>query len=85
MPVMFVQVFSSGSDGIMEGFHVKVSEVFCLGASLATSGLLYYLYKKSKTTLDKLDVGLDSVQQTNFYRDIFCHVLYLSLRKGTGL
>lgn len=46
----------------MEGFHVKVSEVVCFGASLVTSGLLYYLYKKSKTTLDKLDVGLDSVQ-----------------------
>lgn len=58
---------SSGSDGIMEGFHVKVSEAICLGASLAASGLLYYYYKKNKSTLDKLDVGLDSVQQTNFY------------------
>lgn len=51
----------------MEEFHVKGSEALCLGVSLAASGLLYYLYKKNKTTLDKLDVGLDCVQQTNIY------------------
>lgn len=72
----------------MEGFHVKVSEAICLGASLAASVLLYYHYKKSKRTFDKLDVGLESVQKNSFYQDlylsVFCHVLYLSLRKGTG-
>lgn len=51
----------------MEGFHVKSCEALCLGVSLAASGLLYYLYKKNKATLDKLEVGLDSVQQTNIY------------------
>lgn len=50
----------------MEGFHVKGSEAFCLGASLGASGLLYYLYKKNKTTLDKLDVGLDCVHKPIF-------------------
>lgn len=48
----------------MEGFHVKVSEAICLGASLAASVLLYYHYKKSKRIFDKLDVGLESVQKT---------------------
>lgn len=55
----------------MEGFHVKVSEVICLGASLAASGLLYYHYKKSKRTFDKLDVGSESVQKTFFYQDLY--------------
>ncbi|XP_027141282.1 mitochondrial ubiquitin ligase activator of nfkb 1-A isoform X1 [Larimichthys crocea] len=39
----------------MDGFPVKVTEAVCLGASLAISGICYYLYKKSRTTLDKLD------------------------------
>lgn len=51
----------------MEGFHVKFSEALCFGISLSASGMLYYLYKKNKTTLNKLDVGLDSVEHTNIY------------------
>ncbi|KAL3055080.1 hypothetical protein OYC64_017897 [Pagothenia borchgrevinki] len=39
----------------MEEFPVKVSEAVCLGASLALSGICYCLYKKSRTTLDKLE------------------------------
>lgn len=61
----------------MEGFHVKGSEALCLGVSLAASGLLYYLYKKNKTILNKLDVSSDSIQQTSIYEVIdlplFCN------------
>lgn len=45
----------------MDGFPVKVTEAVCFGASLAFSGIFYYLYKKSWTTLAKLDVGVDNV------------------------
>ncbi|KAM6920077.1 mitochondrial ubiquitin ligase activator of nfkb 1-A isoform 1-T2 [Lycodopsis pacificus] len=39
----------------MDGFPMEVTEAVCLGASLALSGICYYLYRKSRTTLDKLD------------------------------
>ncbi|XP_068424805.1 mitochondrial ubiquitin ligase activator of nfkb 1-A [Clinocottus analis] len=39
----------------MDGFPVKITEAACLGASLALSGVCYYLYRKSRRTLDKLD------------------------------
>ncbi|XP_035526473.1 mitochondrial ubiquitin ligase activator of nfkb 1-A [Morone saxatilis] len=39
----------------MDGFPVKVTEAVCLGASLTLSGLFYYLYKKTRTTVHKLD------------------------------
>ncbi|XP_070701305.1 mitochondrial ubiquitin ligase activator of nfkb 1-A [Pempheris klunzingeri] len=39
----------------MDGFPLKISEAVCLGSSLALTGICYYLYKKSRTTLDKLD------------------------------
>lgn len=39
----------------MDGFPLRVTEAVCLGASLALSGVCYYLYKKGRTTLDKLD------------------------------
>uniref|UniRef100_UPI0037E89C04 mitochondrial ubiquitin ligase activator of nfkb 1-A n=1 Tax=Semicossyphus pulcher TaxID=241346 RepID=UPI0037E89C04 len=39
----------------MDGFPFKITEAMCLGASLGLSGIFYYLYKKSRTTLDKLD------------------------------
>lgn len=41
----------------MDGFPVQISEAVCLGSSLALSGICYYLYKKSRTTLDKLNVS----------------------------
>lgn len=40
----------------MDGFPVTLTEAVCLGASLAFSGLFYYLYKKNKTTVKKLEV-----------------------------
>ncbi|XP_026230887.1 mitochondrial ubiquitin ligase activator of nfkb 1-A isoform X2 [Anabas testudineus] len=39
----------------MDGFHVKITEAVCLGTSLAFSGICYYLYRKSRSTVDKLD------------------------------
>ncbi|XP_023261173.1 mitochondrial ubiquitin ligase activator of nfkb 1-A-like [Seriola lalandi dorsalis] len=39
----------------MDGFSVTITEAVCLGASLAFSGICYYLYRKSRTTADKLD------------------------------
>ncbi|XP_030608339.1 mitochondrial ubiquitin ligase activator of nfkb 1-A [Archocentrus centrarchus] len=39
----------------MEGFSVNVLEATCLGVSIALSGLSFYLYKKGRTTVDKLD------------------------------
>ncbi|XP_039877779.1 mitochondrial ubiquitin ligase activator of nfkb 1-A isoform X2 [Simochromis diagramma] len=39
----------------MEGFFVTISEAACLGVSLALSGFSFYLYKKSRTTIDKLN------------------------------
>ncbi|XP_076600220.1 mitochondrial ubiquitin ligase activator of nfkb 1-A [Chaetodon auriga] len=39
----------------MDEFPVSVTQAVCLGTSLALSGICYYLYKKSRTTLDKLD------------------------------
>lgn len=47
---------TGGSEG-MDGFPVNITEAVCLGASLALSGICYYFYRKSRTTLDKLDVG----------------------------
>ncbi|KAM9354781.1 mitochondrial ubiquitin ligase activator of nfkb 1-A-like [Pholidichthys leucotaenia] len=38
----------------MDEFFVRFPEAVCLGASLALSGLCFYLYKKSTSTLDKL-------------------------------
>ncbi|XP_040910275.1 mitochondrial ubiquitin ligase activator of nfkb 1-A [Toxotes jaculatrix] len=39
----------------MDGFPVRITEAVCFGASLALSGICYYLYRKSRTTVDKLD------------------------------
>ncbi|XP_072219148.1 mitochondrial ubiquitin ligase activator of nfkb 1-A [Leuresthes tenuis] len=39
----------------MDGFTVTFTEAVCLGASFALSGIFYYLHKKSRTTVDKLD------------------------------
>ncbi|KAK2822330.1 hypothetical protein Q5P01_022395 [Channa striata] len=39
----------------MDGFPLKITEAVCLGTSLAISGICYYLYRKSRTTVDKLD------------------------------
>lgn len=39
----------------MDGLSVTMTEAVCLGASLTLSGVCYYLYRKSRTTLDKLD------------------------------
>lgn len=39
----------------MDGFPIKITEAVCLGASLALSSICFYLYKKSRKTLDKLD------------------------------
>lgn len=39
----------------MDGFPVKITEAVVLGSSLALSGICYYLYRKSRVTLDKLD------------------------------
>lgn len=41
----------------MEGFSVTVTEAVCLGASLTLSGICFYLYRKSRTAADKLDVS----------------------------
>lgn len=51
----------------MDGFPVKASEAVCLGASLAFSGIFYYLYKKSWTALAKLDVGVDNIYYLTAY------------------
>lgn len=50
----------------MDGFPVTLTEAVCLGASLAFSGLFYYLYKKNKTTIKKLEVCI-----------FLCNTLYL--------
>ncbi|XP_026169302.1 mitochondrial ubiquitin ligase activator of nfkb 1-A [Mastacembelus armatus] len=39
----------------MDGFPLSITEALCLGSSLALSGICYYLYRKSRTTVDKLD------------------------------
>ncbi|KAM9322335.1 mitochondrial ubiquitin ligase activator of nfkb 1-A [Pholidichthys leucotaenia] len=39
----------------MDEFSVRFSEVVCLGTGLALSGFFYCLYKKSRSTLDKLN------------------------------
>ncbi|XP_039999911.1 mitochondrial ubiquitin ligase activator of nfkb 1-A [Xiphias gladius] len=39
----------------MDGFPVRITEAVCLGTSLALSGICYYLYRKSRSTVDKLD------------------------------
>ncbi|CAJ1072124.1 mitochondrial ubiquitin ligase activator of nfkb 1-A [Xyrichtys novacula] len=39
----------------MDGFSLKVSEAVCLGASLGFSCICYYVYRKSRKTLNKLD------------------------------
>ncbi|XP_023147103.1 mitochondrial ubiquitin ligase activator of nfkb 1-A isoform X1 [Amphiprion ocellaris] len=39
----------------MDGFQVNLTEAVCLGASLALSGICYYVYRKSRTTVEDLD------------------------------
>lgn len=39
----------------MAGFDLDMTEALCLGASLALSGICYYIYRRSRTELDKLD------------------------------
>lgn len=76
----------------MDGFHVKFAEAVCLGASLTFSGVFYFLYKKSRTSLNKLDVGVDwRLFKTllnfifHFFPFHFIHVLSFSHRKGICL
>ncbi|XP_069013315.1 mitochondrial ubiquitin ligase activator of nfkb 1-A isoform X1 [Embiotoca jacksoni] len=45
----------TGDSEEMDGFSVTITEAMCLGTSLALSGICYYLYRKSQTTVDKLD------------------------------
>ncbi|KAM9844526.1 mitochondrial ubiquitin ligase activator of nfkb 1-A [Aulostomus maculatus] len=39
----------------MDGFPMKIGEGVCLGVSVALSSLCYYLYRKSRLTVDRLD------------------------------
>ncbi|XP_056149322.1 mitochondrial ubiquitin ligase activator of nfkb 1-A [Lampris incognitus] len=39
----------------MEEFPVRTVDVLCLGTSLAISGIFYYVYRKKKKTVDKLN------------------------------
>uniref|UniRef100_A0A3Q1FTD6 RING-type E3 ubiquitin transferase n=1 Tax=Acanthochromis polyacanthus TaxID=80966 RepID=A0A3Q1FTD6_9TELE len=39
----------------MEGFELNLSDAMCLGASLALSGICYYMYRKSRTTVEDID------------------------------
>ncbi|XP_041698496.1 mitochondrial ubiquitin ligase activator of nfkb 1-A-like [Coregonus clupeaformis] len=39
----------------MEEFPVRMVEGLCLGTSLAISGLFYYIYRKKRKTVDKLN------------------------------
>ncbi|XP_041848067.1 mitochondrial ubiquitin ligase activator of nfkb 1-A [Melanotaenia boesemani] len=39
----------------MDGFSVTFTEAMCLGASLTFSGIFYYLHRKSRTTVNKLN------------------------------
>ncbi|KAG7457079.1 hypothetical protein MATL_G00242750 [Megalops atlanticus] len=40
---------------MMEDFPIKTVEVVCLGTSLALSGLFFYIYKKKRKTVDRLN------------------------------
>lgn len=64
----------------MDGFPVKITEAVCLGASLALSSICYYLYRKSRTTLDKLDVSCGYMLY--FEKLNFLFLCCLSHRKG---
>lgn len=44
----------------MDGFPVSVTEVLCLGASVTLSSICYYMYKKSRTKVDRLEVSCGS-------------------------
>ncbi|KAL2097038.1 hypothetical protein ACEWY4_006245 [Coilia grayii] len=39
----------------MEGYPLKTMEIVCLGSSMALSGLFYYIYRKKRRTVDKLN------------------------------
>ncbi|XP_020566701.1 mitochondrial ubiquitin ligase activator of nfkb 1-A isoform X1 [Oryzias latipes] len=39
----------------MDGFSVTFTEAVCLGTSLTLSGIFYYLHKKKKNVVDKLE------------------------------
>lgn len=56
----------TGDPEAMDGFPVRITEAVCLGTSLALSGICYYLYRKSRSTVDKLDVSCGSYVQQNF-------------------
>lgn len=70
----------TGDPERMDGFTVKVSEAVCLGASFALSGICYYLYRKSRTTVNILDVSCGSFISSYFLHfsvSVFHkHVLY---------
>ncbi|KAG5286023.1 hypothetical protein AALO_G00010130 [Alosa alosa] len=40
---------------MMEDYPLKTLEIVCLGSSLALSGLFYYIYRKKRKTVDKLN------------------------------
>ena len=44
----------------MEEFPVTTAEALCLGTSLAISGIFYYVYRKKKKTVEKLNVSRPS-------------------------
>ncbi|TRY69715.1 hypothetical protein DNTS_035401 [Danionella cerebrum] len=39
----------------MEDFPIRTLEMVCLGSSIALSGFFYYIYKKKRNTVDKLN------------------------------
>lgn len=50
----------------MEDFPIL--EMVCLGSSVALSGLFYYIYRKKRKTVDKLNVSCDAkmTKQTSY-------------------
>lgn len=55
-------------DGVkMEEFALRIPEAACLGVSLTLSGICYYLYRKSRKTVDKLDVSFLSCLINNTF------------------
>uniref|UniRef100_A0A8C5GIJ7 RING-type E3 ubiquitin transferase n=1 Tax=Gouania willdenowi TaxID=441366 RepID=A0A8C5GIJ7_GOUWI len=60
----------------MAEFSVTATELFCMGASFAMSGICYYMYRRSRAVVEQLDVSFVFAVNHNLqFSTSFLHVL----------
>lgn len=62
----------------MDGYSVQIAEAVCLGATVTLSSICYYLYRKSRTKLERLNVSCGScVIDIPLYRQTFSFLSFM--------